>query len=100
MLTKQNRLFAIALALTMLFVMLSSVWCIAAAEHHDCLGAGCPLCYQLNLCKSALESLGCGLVALAFAAGLLCRRVRGLSAVFRPYQEQQTLVTLRVKLSC
>lgn len=96
--TKKNRLVAIILALTVFFVMLSSVCFIVAQADHDCVGEDCPICYQISTSENTLKNLGNVAVIVAFAA-LLTYSVVNLSAYAEKHSINTTLVSLKIKLS-
>ena len=98
MMTKRNRILALVTAAVVLFVMLTSVFFIAAEAGHDCIGDGCEICCQVNACRAVLRGLALAVIAAALAAAagaVLC-------CDFAAWQEQArscTLVSLKVKLS-
>ena len=54
---KRNRIAALLLAVTILVIMLYSAVFVAAEADHDCVGEGCPICYQIDACQNTLKSL-------------------------------------------
>ena len=70
--TKKFRFMTGLLAIVLAFVMLSSVAYIAAEAGHDCTGADCAICHQINVCENLLKSIGLAGSAAAAAAALLC----------------------------
>lgn len=55
--TKKKRILAVIVAVSLLFVMLSfSAFALHNADH-DCIGEGCSIFAQINLCKNLVESL-------------------------------------------
>lgn len=95
---KKNKIVAVLLAVTVLVVMLYSGLFIAAETDHDCVGEGCPICYQINACQNALKNLSLAVCAAVFTAAFtytLCRTVSACADVNSSY----TLVSLKVKLS-
>lgn len=95
--TKRNRILALVTAAVVLFVMLTSVFFIAAEAGHDCIGDGCEICRQVNACRAVLRGLALAVIAAALAAAagaVLC-------SDFAAWQEQArscTPVSLKVKL--
>ena len=69
--TKKFRFMTGLLAVVLAFVMLSSVAFIAAEAGHDCTGADCAICHQINVCENLLKSIGLAGSAAAAAAALL-----------------------------
>ena len=95
---KRNRKLALLLALAVCFVMLFSVFYIAAEADHDCIGEDCPICYQIRVCETTLTSLGHGALVLAAVIALTFSAVILFSQP-KTHLRQSTLITLKVKLS-
>lgn len=96
--TKKNRLIAGLLAMTVLFVMLSSVIYIAVESGHDCSGEDCPICYHISICANTLKSVG--LIAAAVTQVVLIGIFDlSLLSSARRLASHTTLVSLKVKLS-
>ena len=96
--TKKFRFMTGLLAVVLAFVMLSSVAYIATEAGHDCTGADCAICHQINVCENLLKSIGLAGSAAAAAAAIryvLCRILSSCTEVARTF----TLVSLKVKLS-
>lgn len=96
--TNKNRLVALVLSLTVLFVMLSSVFFIAIEADHDCTGEDCPICYQISVCENTLKSISQAVLVVVIAAFI------GLFSLTMPSFTKKmvfntSLVTLKVKLS-
>lgn len=96
--TKKNRLLAIMLAVTVVFVVLFSTFFIAQNANHDCIGDDCPICYEISVCEVVLKTIG-----LASAVAILTAFV-GTFMLFLPSFTKRpasntSLVTLKVKLS-
>lgn len=98
MMAKTKRILAMLMAVAIFAVVLSSALFLAEEAHHDCIGDGCQICFQMNVCRGILKGLSLAIHAAAAAlatAYILC-------GDFGPYEEsigQVTLVTLKVKLS-
>ena len=95
---KRNKIVAVLLAVTFLFVMLGSALFIAAEVDHDCVGENCPICFQINVCRNTLKSLSLAVCAAVFAVAFTYTLRVSISA----HAETATgnsLVTLKVKLS-
>ncbi len=95
---KTKRMLALLMAVAVLVIMLSSALFLVKEARHDCIGDGCRICLQMNVCRGILKSLSMLLhvaVASLLAACILCGNfcIRGKSA------HQVTLVALKVKLS-
>ena len=95
---KKKRIAALLLAVTVLLVMLYSALFIAAEADHDCVGEGCPICYQVDACQNTLKSLSLAVCVTAVAVAFtytLCRCI----SFCTDYAQRDTLVSLKVKLS-
>ena len=64
---KRNRIAALLLAVTILVIMLYSAFFVAAEADHDCVGEGCPICYQIDACQNTLKSLSLAVCVTAVA---------------------------------
>lgn len=98
MMGKTKRILAMVMAVAIFAVMLSSALFLAEEANHDCIGDGCQICLQMNLCRGVLKSL-----SLVLHAGLAALAVSYiLWGSFWPCQRSDghvTLVALKVKLS-
>ena len=56
---KRNRIAALLLAVTILVIMLYSAFFVAAEADHDCVGEGCPICYQIDACQNTEKPFAC-----------------------------------------
>lgn len=96
--TKQKRILALAMAAAILFIVLTSAFFVAAEANHDCIGGGCKICCQINVCCTVLKALALAVIAalLAVVAGYAFGFGVADKYVFCP---RFTLVSLKVKLS-
>lgn len=95
---KRNRIAALLFAVTILVIMLYSAFFVAAEADHDCVGEGCPICYQVDACQNTLKSLSLAVCVTAVAVAftyILCRCI----SLCTDYAQRDTLVSLKVKLS-
>ena len=95
---KRNRIAALLLAVTILVIMLYSAFFVAAEADHDCVGEGCPICYQIDACQNTPKSLSLAVCVTAVAVAftyILCRCI----SLCTDYAQRDTLVSLKVKLS-
>ena len=90
--TKKFRFMTGLLAVVLAFVMLSSLAYIAAESDHDCTGADCAICHQINVCENLAGSAAATVAAILY---ILCRIIPSCTEVARTF----TLVSLKVKLS-
>lgn len=96
--TKQKRVLALAMAAAILFIVLTSAFFVAVEANHDCIGGGCKICCQINVCCTVLKALALAVIAavLAVVAGYAFGFGVADKYVFCP---RFTLVSLKVKLS-
>ena len=95
---KHLRIAKILLAVLLLAAMLCPLIFITAEADHDCTGADCAICHQINVCENLLKSIGLAGSAAATVAAILyilCRIIPSCTEVARTF----TLVSLKVKLS-
>ena len=95
---KHLRIAKILLAVLLLAAMLCPLILITAEDDHDCTGADCAICHQLQVCENLLKSIGLAGAAAVFAAAVRyapCRVIPSCAEVVRTF----TLVSLKVKLS-
>ena len=95
---KHLRIAKILLAVLLLAAMLCPLIFITAEADHDCTGADCAICHQLQVCENLLKSIGLAGAAAVFAAAVRytpCRVIPSCAEVVRTF----TLVSLKVKLS-
>lgn len=95
---KQKRMLALVMAAAILFIVLTSAFFVAAEANHDCIGGGCKICCQINVCCTVLKALALAVIAavLAVVAGYAFGFGVADKYVFCP---RFTLVSLKVKLS-
>ena len=67
---KHLRIAKILLAVLLLAAMLCPLIFITAEADHDCTGADCAICHQINLCENLLNSLGTATAVCAAAAAV------------------------------
>ena len=67
---KHLRIAKILLAVLLLAAMLCPLIFITAEADHDCTGADCAICHQINLCENLLNSLGTATAVCAAAAAI------------------------------
>lgn len=94
--TKKNRRAALLLSVAVVFVVLSSVLYIAHEANHDCIGEGCPICAQIEICEHILKALS-GASAAASAA-VLTYMMPAQAIRFADRVPGNTPVMLKVKL--
>lgn len=85
------------LLLIAVLTLLACTCYILAESGHDCVGANCPVCEQLNVCRSLLQGIVCVTGCMAV---VLVLRVTGLHFTTRQdCANGCTLTALKVKLS-
>ena len=95
---KHKRIAAAFLAAALLLVMLGSALFIIEESDHDCIGEGCAICFQLNVCQNVLKNLCLAVFTAAVAKGVLSALHIGAHTRREP-DFSDTLVTMKVKLS-
>lgn len=98
MMGKTKRILAMVMAVAIFAVMLSAAFFLAEEADHDCIGDGCQICLQLNLCRGVLKSLSLALHAAVAALTVACI-LWGSICPRGESSDHVTLVTLKVKLS-
>lgn len=85
------------LLLIAVLTLLACTCYILAESGHDCIGASCPVCAQLNVCRSLLQGIVCvgGGVAVVLVLRAACLHV----PVGQDCTNSCTLTALKVKLS-
>lgn len=96
--TKQKRVLALAMAAAILFIVLTSAFFVAAEANHDCIGGGCKICCQINVCCTVLKALALAVIAAVLTAAA-SRPLPFLLVGCRLSAPRCTLVSLKVKLS-
>ena len=95
---KTKRILAMLMVVAIFAVVLSSALFLAEEAHHDCIGDGCQICFQMNVCRGILKSLSLALHAAVAALAVTYILCGNFWACEEP-AGCATLVTLKVKLS-
>ena len=95
---KTKRILAMLMAVAIFAVMLSSALFLAEEADHDCIGDGCQICVQMNVCRGILKSLSLAFHAAVAALAVACI-LYGSICPRGESSDHVTLVTLKVKLS-
>ena len=96
--TNKKRILSVALAVLVLFVVLYSVFFIAAESHHDCIGENCPICLQIQVYENTLKTLSSAAAVTAASAILYVAFFIIKTYITRPFVSA-TPISLKVKLS-
>lgn len=65
---KKQRFIAVLMAAVILFLTLSfAVYSVHNAEH-DCIGEGCTICIQIDMCRNLVTSISVAVIAVYIAA--------------------------------
>lgn len=95
---KKKRAFTVLISAAYIFILLFSIFFIAAeADHSCCVKDSCPICCQINACKNNLKNVNT-------AGGFIFLTVAAVFAVVLSLGNENnislsTLVMLKVKLS-
>ncbi len=97
---KQNRSVktaAVLLAFCVAFIMMYFLLYTATHEIHDCTGAGCPVCHELQLAQSIIKQFGTAgrIAAAAFFFLAFCKKAD--AAIFCSIPER-TLISDKVRM--
>ena len=95
---KQKRIAAVLVAAAMLLVLLGAALFLIEEAGHDCIGEGCPVCFQMGICRNALRGFALALCALVLAAAVR-RALYGYISAWVDVIPSFTPVALKVKLS-
>ena len=63
----ERRVVAVLLAVVLSFTMLFSAYYILKEQHHQCHGAECPICRNIERCEQFLNQISTGLIHLAIS---------------------------------
>ncbi len=94
---KGKRIFAVAVALLLAAVLISSAAFIAANADHDCCGEQCAVCAGIVTCVRTFGLAAKSLAVMAFTAVVICRAAREI-IFFTGREKADTPVTFKVKL--
>ena len=95
---KQKRIAAALIAAAMLLVLPGAALFLIEEAGHDCIGEGCPICFQMGVCQNVLKGFTLVLCALVLAAAVR-RALYGYIGAWVDVIPSFTLVALKVKLS-
>lgn len=95
---KKRRMIAAVMCLALLLVMVFSAAYIVIEATHNCIGDGCPICHEIQICQQVLNTVGTALVRVAVSLGALFLLVAPVHTLFRA-AKVVTLISLKVKLS-
>lgn len=95
--SRKTKLAALLLSAFFCFVMAFSVFFIAAEADHDCTGADCPICAEIAMCITLLQTTS---VAAAITATIQLSRfaVEPTLGNYEVKRYLNTLVSLKVLL--
>ncbi len=96
--TNKKRLAALILAVLVLLALMTSLFVIIHEADHDCTGEDCPICAVIAVCRNTLKLLGDALAALAVVFACFCFAASSAILYFFEKTNQETPVSLKVKL--
>ena len=94
---KGKRIFAVAVALLLAAVLISSAAFIAANADHDCCGEQCAVCAGIVTCVRTFGLAAKSLAVMAFTVAVICRAAREI-IFFTGREKADTPVIFKVKL--
>lgn len=96
---KCARILSFVLCIAMVLSVVLSAAFLAANTDHECTGEGCKICCHIQRCEQTLKKVlhnTAGLTGLVFS-GMFCVLT---TRRFQEHQISETLVSMKVKLSC
>ncbi len=69
---KKNRVIALVVLASVLFVVLFSSFYIAEEADHECSGASCPVCAMIQQCADNIRQTGIGQIVTTIIAMVIC----------------------------
>lgn len=95
---KQKRIAAALIAAALLLILLGASLFLIEEAGHDCIGEGCPICFQMGVYQHVLKGFAVVLCALVLAAAAR-RALYGYISAWFDVIPSFTLVAVKVKLS-
>lgn len=95
---KSKKIVAAILGMSMLFVLLFSLFYILAEANHDCAGEDCPICACIQQCEHNIRQMGTGIITQVVFALFAVFFVRTVE-VWETNIPAATLVTQKVRLN-
>ena len=92
------RIMAGVIGAMMLLLVLSSAFCLAAEEDHDCCGRDCPVCACLEQCRNTLFRLKAG-AAVRFPAVIPLLFILPAADLVAALFSQTSLVSQKIRLN-
>ena len=93
-----QRIKAIIIGITMLFVVLFSTFYIAAEVGHDCKSEDCLICVCIQQCENSIRNIECGTVvqtlSILLVVAFLLKQLLYVAHICQP-----TLITQKVRLN-
>ena len=92
----RRRFFKLLSTITILFVVLYSVFFVAIKTNHECVGEKCQTCYQIELCVKSLKTMP---LVIVVVAGIAIKYILSKDEYPCLYSvESSTLTSLKIKL--
>ena len=89
---------ALLFAAWLLFILLLSVFGVAALAGHDCVGEHCRVCACMKSCECVLRTISLGMVALLIIIGLVLYSVERTAGSVEAFSTDDSLYGKRVRL--
>lgn len=92
----RRKVYRLLSTITMLFVILYSVFFVAIKTSHECIGEECQTCYQIELCVRSLKTMP---LVIVIVAGVVVEHILSKDEYPCLYSiEGCTLTSLKIKL--
>ena len=92
----RRKVYRLLSTITMLFVILYSVFFVAIKTSHECIGEECQTCYQIELCVKSLKTMP---LVISFVAYSVVKYILYKGEYPCLYSvEGSTLTSLKIKL--
>lgn len=92
----RRKVYRLLSTITMLFVILYSVFFVAVKSEHECTGEQCQTCYQIELCVKSLKTMP---LVIVIVAGVVVKHILSKDEYPCLYSiEGCTLTSLKIKL--
>ena len=94
----KRKIVAALVSIILFLAVFFSVMFVSSEINHKCIGDGCPICHEIEVCVQTLHSIGAAVIAAVsvFLSSLLSAHVQKAED---QHSSIHTLVALKVKLS-
>lgn len=93
-----NKNISIIIILSVMLVLISSVFFIFKHTDHHCEGKNCSVCTELELCQRNIQTLGTAFVTGSFLIAFVIGIIAYIIYALFPVSGNNTLISLKVEL--